>query len=109
MSRRAIVCPAARREMNRRGIAGRTVCTAAIMAQGPLFLLRAAEAVARQEIFTTDSDPYRDHAFGTVMVQGRKILWKIDLHGPDMVCGSPRPHDPAYTYRILTVFLADEY
>ena len=107
--RRAIVRPRARLELKQRGIEGRTVCTPEIRAQGLEFLLMAAEAVAADETFTKDIDPHGDHAFGRVEVRGKKVWWKIDLHDPGLVQASDRPHDPACTVRVLTVFFAHEH
>lgn len=59
--------------------------------------------------FTGDNDPYDEHDFGSVTVNGHKVFWKIDYYDASMEFGSPDPADPKVTTRVLTIFLASEY
>ena len=60
--------------------------------------------------FTPDNDPHGEHDFGSFMYEAHRIFWKIDYYS-DETClwGSEAPHDPAKSYRVLTVMLAEEY
>lgn len=53
--------------------------------------------------FTEDNDPYGEHDFGAFTVGGKKIFWKIDYYGLDMLHGSADPSDAAVTKRVLTI------
>ncbi len=57
--------------------------------------------------FTKDNDPYGEHDFGSLKIQGHKIFWKIDYYDAQMKHGS-EPLD-LDCRRILTVMLAEEY
>lgn len=70
---------------------------------------RVAEAVETFSDFTPDNDPYGEHDFGAVTIDGHKIFWKIDYYAPDMMHGSEDPSDPKQTRRVLTIMLAREY
>lgn len=88
---------------------GNIVTTPGIVDRGRGFVTEAFIAVARDTRFTADNDPYGDHGFGTVIVQGEKLFWKIDLYDSELVYGSPAPSDPSQTRRVLTILLPSEY
>ncbi|QDG74803.1 DUF3768 domain-containing protein [Labrenzia sp. PHM005] len=71
------------------------------------FLLFAL--VQQFEDFTPDNDPYGEHDFGSVDLQGNRFFWKIDCYDLDMTFASPDPADPAVTHRVLTVMRTEEY
>ena len=83
--------------------------TDGVHALGPAFAAAAVAAVRGQDRFDEDDDPHGEHDFGAVVVQGRKLFWKIDCYDLDLAFGSPDPADPAVTRRVLTVMLAEEY
>lgn len=66
--------------------------------------------VQQYDDFTPDNDPHGEHDFGSFVYDRQKIFWKIDYYS-DQTCtwGSEAPHDPAKSYRVLTVMLAEEY
>ena len=90
-------------------IGGRVLATIGIRDSGEAFMSSAFEAVQRFDTFTTDNDPYNEHDFGSVVVNGQKVFWKIDYYSADLTSGSPDPSDPNETCRVLTVMLAREY
>jgi hypothetical protein len=59
--------------------------------------------------FNGDNDPYGEHDFGSVEVEGANYFFKLDYYAPDMESGSEDPADPAKTTRVLTIMRADEY
>ncbi|WP_255005441.1 DUF3768 domain-containing protein [Roseovarius sp. M141] len=88
---------------------GRIVMTRAVAEVGPTFQMEVTRAVMADETFTEDNDPYGDHTFGAVTVQGRKVWWKIDLYDLDYRWGSETPDDPSQTRRVLTVMFPSDY
>jgi hypothetical protein len=59
--------------------------------------------------FTSDNDPYGEHDFGNLVIDGLRIFWKIDYYDPTRRYRSEDPSDAQRTARVLTVLLADEY
>lgn len=72
-------------------------------------VLAAVRAIQAFTDFTPDNDPYGEHDFGVVEVDGHRIFWKIDCFDMALEYGSPDPADAAVTRRILTVMRAEEY
>lgn len=66
-------------------------------------------AVMHYDNFTEDNDPYGEHDFGKVVVEGRDYFFKIDYFDLTMRRGSENPADPSITTRVLTIMLAGEY
>ena len=88
---------------------GRVLATIGIRDSGEAFMSSAIEAVQGFDAFTPDNDPHGEHDFGSVVVNGQKVFWKIDYYSADLTSGSPDPSDPDQTCRVLTVMLAREY
>ncbi|WP_299960818.1 DUF3768 domain-containing protein [uncultured Roseobacter sp.] len=107
--RKALIDPVAAFEMQTKGIQGQVLVTPGVSGEGAEFQAAALAAVATDTRFTEDNDPYGDHTFGTVMVSGQKLFWKIDLYDTDFTYGSERPFDPAVTRRVLTIMCPSEY
>lgn len=59
--------------------------------------------------FSKVNDPYGEHDFGRVEVDGHEVFFKIDYYGVDFESGSPEPSDDTVTCRVLTIMLASEY
>lgn len=88
---------------------GRILATRGIQALPPEDQIIIMAAIRDFRDFKKDDDPYGEHDFGAVSHNGRKIFWKIDYYGPDMMSGSADPSDPEKTVRVLTIMLAQEY
>lgn len=88
---------------------GTVVFTPGAMALGQTMAWRILHAVATFDAFDADNDPYGEHDFGAVAVDGERLFWKIDYYDPTMQRGSPDPADADVTERVLTIMLADEY
>ena len=66
-------------------------------------------AVRAFAAFGPDNDPYGQHDFGVVEVEGIQCFWKVDAFSLDLKSASSDPVDPTVTTRVLTVMLAEEY
>lgn len=55
------------------------------------------------EMFTPDNDPYGEHDFGQVEVNGTKYFWKFDYYDSNYEYFQEDGH------RVLTIMRADEY
>lgn len=64
-------------------------------------------AVRHFSDFNENNDPYGEHDFGAMKLDGETIFWKIDYFDPSqtMWCDPLHPE----CERVLTVMLAEEY
>lgn len=102
------------RELNDRfrsqGVGNGTVMlTIGVRERGRDFVMRAASAVRSFSEFSDENDPWGEHDFGAVEVDGEKVFWKIDYYTPDLTSGSDNPANEGETHRVLTIMLASEY
>ena len=67
------------------------------------------KAVMDFEDFSEDNDPYGEHDFGKVVVDGIDYLWKIDYYDNDLHYHSEDNTNTEKTIRVLTVMKASEY
>ena len=88
---------------------GQILVTPGIREKGLEFVLAAALAVKEFNTFEESNDPWGEHDFGALDVQGEKLFWKIDYYNLDMSGGSEDPANEAVTKRVLTIMLAIEY
>jgi hypothetical protein len=96
-------------ELRRSFNGGTILMTQGVNALAPPTQRKLLQAVTGFDVFTKDNDPYGEHDFGAIDLDGEKFYWKIDCYAPDMVGGSLDPTDPLETCRILTLMLASEY
>ncbi|CAM4256582.1 DUF3768 domain-containing protein [Palleronia rufa] len=88
---------------------GRVVVTRSIADMGRDFQTEAILAVSQDKTFTEENDPYGDHCFGAVIVEGRKVWWKIDLLDLAYEYGSEDAANTAVTRRVLTIMFPEDY
>ncbi|MGD9670779.1 MAG: DUF3768 domain-containing protein [Hyphomicrobiaceae bacterium] len=90
---------------------GRVVGTSGVLNTGDDFWRQCLDAVRTFSEFTDANDPYHEHDFGRVFVEGTKVFWKIDYYerGTDFAQGAEDPSDPKTTDRVMTIMLAEEY
>lgn len=89
---------------------GGTICvTAGLHLIGDEFVKAALLAVREFDAFDEDNDPHKEHDFGSLTVEGRKIVWKIEYFDPLMLSGSEDPSKTEITRRVLTVLFPEEY
>ena len=88
---------------------GSVVITAGVSARGLAFVAAAVSAVRAFTAFAHDNDPYGEHDFGALDLQGARLFFKLDYYDLDLKWHSPDATDPAVTNRVLTIMLASEY
>lgn len=88
---------------------GSVLLTSGITGEGEAFTTAAVTAVRTFTTFSDDNDPWGEHDFGAVEVEGQKVFWKIDYYAPDMQSGSENPANEGQTHRVLTIMLVSEY
>ncbi len=88
---------------------GVLMMTRGVIALGLTHQLRILEAVAAFDSFDPDNDPYGEHDFGALEVEGERLFWKIEYFDRALTGHSLDPADPTVTTRVLTIMLAEEY
>jgi Protein of unknown function (DUF3768) len=59
--------------------------------------------------FEKGNDPYGEHDFGSIKLNGTTFFWKIDYYDLAMSQHSVDPANNEATLRVLTIMCADEY
>ena len=70
---------------------------------------RVLDLVRSFDDFNEGNDPYGEHDFGCVEVEGEQYYWKIDYYDLALKYHSEDPTDPSVTKRVMTVLNAREY
>jgi Protein of unknown function (DUF3768) len=96
-------------ELRRTFGTGRVLMTAGFEALPGNTWLKAVKAVRTYSEFNPDNDPYGEHDFGHLVVDGVSLNWKIDYYDLCLSQHSPDPTNSAVTCRVLTLMLAEEY
>jgi hypothetical protein len=90
-------------------IGGGAVITVGVAALGRGTVECIVRAIAIFNDFLNDNDPYGEHDFGMLEVNGQTIIFKIDYYDSTLSQHSPDPSNPAVTERIITIMLDSEY
>lgn len=90
-------------------IGGQVVMTPGIISLPIKITTLIIDAIRAFDGFTDSNDPYREHDFGEVEIQGQKAWFKIDYYDKSLEYGSPDPSDPNITTRVMTVLTPSEY
>ena len=85
------------------------VITTGVAALGDEVVARIFRTIAVYDEFCNANDPYEEHDFGALDVDGHTIFFKIDYYDPTLTCHSSDPADPTVTHRVITIMLAEEY
>ena len=88
---------------------GEVYMTSGVQGRGGLFFQACLDAVRTFAEFDADNDPYGEHDFGVLQIEGQKVYWKIDAYDRERCYGSEDSADPELTTRILTLLLPEEY
>ena len=98
------------RELNDRlrktGLGGKTVLSRAVADMDPEAFTELLKRVREFDAFTRGNDPWQEHDFGEVLVNGERYFWKIDAYDLNLELASPAPEDDAVTRRVLTLMTA---
>jgi hypothetical protein len=89
-------------------VGGQVVMTIGVNALPLDIKARLILAVQSFSNFTKDNDPYGQHDFGDIELEGEQYFWKIDYYAPEMQSGAENAALPE-TARVLTIMRADEY
>lgn len=90
-------------------IGGIAVITPKAVALGEKTVENIFKAVAIFDEFCLANDPYQEHDFGALDVDGHRVLFKIEYYDTKFEWHSPDPADPDVTERVITIMLAEEY
>lgn len=96
-------------QLRRNHVGGRILVTEGIMAMGPENTAAVLVAIKLANDFNEANDPYGEHDFGSVVVSGQRILWKIDYYDQSLKSHAVDPADANACVRVLTIMLAEEY
>jgi hypothetical protein len=88
---------------------GLVMLTAGIIALGGEAQARIFAAVQAFDDFSDNNDPWAEHDFGKIEVDGECIFFKLDYYDLTRGMHSEDPSDPTITERIMTIMLASEY
>lgn len=70
---------------------------------------RLLDRVRAFDAIDAGNDPWAEHDFGSIELEGDTFFWKIDACDLALEAYSPDATDPDVTRRVLTVMRADEY
>ena len=87
----------------------RIMLTRGVLACDPITVAELMIAVEDFDEFTPNNDPYAEHDFGAIILEGITFFWKMDYWDYDLQMQSPDPTDTTVTTRVLTIMLAEEY
>ncbi len=90
-------------------LGGRVILTPGVQSLDDTLRARLLVEVQNFDAFTAANDPYAEHDFGRVVVDGEGYFFKIDYYDLDLQHGSPDPADEGVTARIMTIMREDEY
>lgn len=88
---------------------GAAAMTLGVASLGAEAVNRAIHAISVFKDFSDANDPYGEHDFGAIDIDGHKLFFKIDCYNNTFSAGSEDPSDPSVTQRVLTLLLASEY
>ena len=88
---------------------GAVVITAGIAALDEATRQRIFAAVQSFDAFDEGNDPWHEHDFGAVEIDGERGFFKLAYYDLTRAMHSEDPADPAKTERVMTIMLADEY
>ena len=87
----------------------RWILTQGVLSCDPLTVAELLIAVEDFDAFTAHNDPYAEHDFGVITIEGTTFFGKFDYYDLDLQMHSPDPTDTNVTTRVLTIMLAEEY
>ena len=82
---------------------GKVMMTAGIAALEPDVQAHVIAAVRTFDAFTEDNDPWAEHDFGAVEIDGQRVFFKVEYYDKSLRAQSPDATDPTVTTRVLTI------
>jgi len=92
-----------------KGIGGEIYATPGITNLSHSLRARVLKAIMEFDEFGVGNDPYGEHDFGSVEIDGQSFFFKIDAYDKELKFASEDPFDPSKTRRVMTIMRADEY
>ena len=74
----------------------------------PEVISQAVTAIREFDNFKASNDPWNEHDFGQVIIDGEMIMWKIDYYDINLEWGSPDPADETVNCRVMTILTAQD-
>lgn len=93
--------------LRKEGRGGKVIATAGVYSSGDT--KEILNAVRNFDNFNDSNDPYGEHDFGKVTVNGNDYFFKIDYYDKRHSCMSEDPSDQTKTNRVMTIMKASEY
>jgi hypothetical protein len=94
--------------LRRTGLGGKVFLTRGVAAVDSDTLTQVLQAVRTFDDFKRGNDPWGEHDFGEVIVDGQRFFWKIDAYDLNLEFGSPDAADETVTRRVLTIMAAED-
>ena len=88
---------------------GTVMFTSGIMALGGGVQACVLATIQTYDAFNADNDPWGEHDFGCIEIDGERIFFKIEYYDLTRAMHSEDPADPSKTERVMTIMLASEY
>jgi len=88
---------------------GTIVATQGVRALEDRTLNQLMPAIQSFKAFTPDNDPYGEHDFGEVTINGIRVWFKIDVYDLNLQYRSPDPSNETVSKRVMTLMLPEEY
>ncbi|WP_243786332.1 DUF3768 domain-containing protein [Paracoccus versutus] len=98
-------------QWNGQPLLGKAVTTPGFRALPEIIQIALTSEVVNFKAFDADNDPYGDHSFGVVEMNGHRAFWKVDVYDTDYTFGVSLPDatDPHQVRRVLTLYLPSEH
>ena len=96
-------------QLRARSTGGMVVITAGVQHLSADAIARILVEIREFDNFNGDNDPYGEHDFGALDVDGRQIFWRISYYDKLLEHRSEDPSSPEITTQVLTIMLASEY
>lgn len=93
--------------LRKEGKGGQVICTSGVFSSGKY--KEIIEEVRNFDKFNEDNDPYKEHDFGKVTVDGNDYFFKIDYYDKQHSGLSEDPADQTKTRRVMTIMKSEEY
>jgi len=93
--------------LRKEGRGGQVICTTSVITSKNYN--KILNEVRNFNNFNKDNDPYNEHDFGKVTVEGTDYFFKIDYYDKTHTYHSDDPSDQTKTRRVMTIMEASEY